>query len=67
MDRATRRYHVVFMWVVFFVIPLLVTFHALWQRSAELSRLYAWSTPTPYLAFVTLLSIAGNVWLLVRR
>jgi hypothetical protein len=67
MDRITRRYHVGFMWLVFFVIPLLVTLHVLWQRSAELSRLWAWGTATPYLAFVTLLSIAGNVWLLVRR
>lgn len=64
MDRTTHRYHVVFMWLVFFVIPLLLTLHILWQRSTELSRLWAWSTLTPYLAFVTLLSIAGNVWLL---
>ncbi|MBA2591084.1 MAG: hypothetical protein H0U97_02020 [Gammaproteobacteria bacterium] len=67
MDTATCRYHLVFMWLVFFVIPLLVTLHALWQRSAEVSRFYAWNTPTPYLAFVILLSIAGTVWLLARR
>lgn len=67
MDSTTRRYHLVFMWLVFFVIPLLLTLHVLWQRSAEVSRFYAWTTPTPYLAFITLLSVAGNVWLLVRR
>jgi hypothetical protein len=67
MDSTTRRYHLVFMWLVFFVIPLLVTLHVLWQQSAEVSRFYAWNTPTPYLAFVILLPIAGNVWLLVRR
>jgi hypothetical protein len=67
MDSTTRRYHLVFMWLVFFMIPLLVTLHALWQRSAEVSRFCAWNTPTPYLVFVILLSIAGNVWLLVKQ
>jgi hypothetical protein len=67
VDRTTHRYHIVFMWLVFFVIPLLLTLHVLWQRSAGLSRLCAWNTPPPYLAFVILLSIAGNVWPLVKR
>ena len=45
MDSTTRRYHLWFMWLVFFVIPLLLT-HALWQRSAEVSRFCARNTPT---------------------
>jgi uncharacterized integral membrane protein len=67
MDSTTRRYHLWFMWLVFFVIPLLLTLHALWQRSAEVSRFCARNTPTPCLVFVILLSIAGSVWLLVKQ
>ncbi len=67
MDSTARRYHLVFMSLVFFVIPLLLTLHVLWQRSAEVSRVCAWNTPVPYLAFVTLVCVAGNVCLLVRR
>ncbi len=67
MDSTTRRYHLWFMWLVFFVIPLLLTLHALWQRLAEVSRFCARNTPTPCLVFVILLSIAGNFWLLVKQ
>lgn len=67
MDRTTRRYHLVFMWLVFFVIPVLVTLHVLWQGRDDVSRFCAWDTPTPYLALVTFLAAAGSVSMLVRR
>jgi hypothetical protein len=54
MDRATRRYHVAFMWLALFVTPLLLTLHALWQRLDQLSKLSACNTPTPYLALAAL-------------
>jgi hypothetical protein len=67
MDRTTRCHHLVFMWLVFFAIPLLLTVHVLWQRSPVVSQFCAWNTPTPYLALVTLLAVASNVSLLLKR
>jgi hypothetical protein len=67
MDRTTRRYHLVFMWLVFFVIPLLETLHVPWQGRDDVSRYCAWNTPTPYSALGTFLAAAGSVSMLVRR
>ena len=67
MDRATHRYHVTFMWLALFVTPLVLTFHALWQRRDQLAKLCACNTPTPFLALVALGCMGGAVWLLIRR
>ena len=64
MDRTTRRYNRAFMWLAFFVTPMLLTLYVLWQRSDQLSKLCEFSTPTPYSALVALVCMAASSWLL---
>jgi len=67
IDRLTRRYNILFMWSVFFVIPALTTVLFVSRRWNQFSSLCNFGTSTPYITLGTLVAVVGTIILLRRR
>lgn len=66
VNQEIHLFNTLFLWLSFFVFPLLLTFFELTQQWSYLGELINSRSYLPWLAFITILASSGIIYLLVQ-